>query len=104
MLTFLKNLFTPSPSVDLKELVKKGAVIIDVRTPGEFAGGHIKGSKNIPLQSLPNKINKISKTKPVILCCASGARSGSAKRMLKAQGFTDVHNGGGWHQLQHKIN
>lgn len=91
------------PQVDFKELVQNGAQIIDVRTPGEFQGGHIKGSVNIPLQSLGNNFSKINKDKPVITCCASGMRSASAKSMLKSNGFTEVHNGGGWMSLQSKI-
>ena len=82
MFGFLKNLFGGT-SVDFAELVKNGAQIIDVRTPGEFNGGHIKGAKNIPLQSLGNNLSKINKNKPVITCCASGARSAAAKNILQ---------------------
>ena len=102
MLGFLKNLFGGT-SVDFAELVKNGAQIIDVRTPGEFNGGHIKGAKNIPLQSLGNNLSKINKNKPVITCCASGARSAAAKNILQNSGFTEVYNGGGWHSLKSKI-
>jgi phage shock protein E len=98
---FLSNLFGGS-KVDLKDLVKQGAVVIDVRTPGEFQGGHIKGSINIPLQSLDGSLSKIKRDKPVITCCASGMRSGSAKSILKSKGY-DVHNGGGWISLQSKL-
>ena len=102
MFGFLKNLFGGT-SVDFAELVKNGAQIIDVRTPGEFNGGHIKGAKNIPLQSLGNNLSKINKKKPVITCCASGARSAAAKNILQNSGFTEVYNGGGWHSLKSKI-
>lgn len=91
------------PKVDLKELIKKGAQIIDVRTKDEFQGGHIPGSVNIPLQNLSGNLSKIKKDKPVITCCASGMRSASAKSILKSNGFTEVHNGGGWMSLQNKI-
>ena len=91
------------PKVDLKELMKKGAQIIDVRTKDEFQGGHIRGSVNIPLQNLNGNLSKIKKDKPVITCCASGMRSASAKSSLKSNGFTEVHNGGGWMSLQNKI-
>ena len=66
MLAFLKKLFGGS-SVDYAELVKNGAQIIDVRTSGEFAAGHIKGSKNIPLQNLKQSLGKINKNKPIKL-------------------------------------
>ena len=90
-------------SVDYAQLVKDGALILDVRTPGEYAGGHIKGSKNIPLQSLQQQLGKIPKDKVIITCCASGMRSGSAKSMLLSNGFKEVHNGGGWMSLRGKI-
>lgn len=102
MFGFLKKLFGGS-TVDLKELVKNGAQIIDVRTPAEFNGGHIKGAKNIPLQSLNQNLGKINKNKPVITCCASGARSAAAKNILLNNGFSEVHNGGGWNSLKSKL-
>jgi rhodanese-related sulfurtransferase len=102
MFRFLKNLFGGT-SVDFAELVKNGAQIIDVRTPAEFNGGHIQGAKNIPLQSLNQNLSKINKNKPVITCCASGARSAAAKSILKNSGFAEVYNGGGWSGLKSKI-
>lgn len=99
---FFSNLFSPKEQVDLKEWVRNGAQIIDVRTPGEFSSGHVKGSKNIPLQLLGTQLSKIDKNKPVITCCASGNRSGSAKSMLSSKGFK-VANGGGWRALQAKL-
>ncbi len=99
MFQFLKNLVSSEESVDLAELHKSGAKIIDVRTADEYKSGHIKGSKNIPLQILSNHINKLNPSEPIIICCASGARSGSAKKMLTSNGFENVHNGGGWQYL-----
>jgi rhodanese-related sulfurtransferase len=90
-------------SADYAQLVKDGAIILDVRTPGEYAGGHIKGSKNIPLQSLQQNLSEIPKDKVIITCCASGMRSGSAKSILLSSGFKEVHNGGGWMSLKGKI-
>ena len=103
MFKALKSFFSREEPVDLAELYQNGASIIDVRTPGEFSMGHIKGSKNIPLQNLKNQLKKINKTKPVIVCCASGARSSSARRILKNEGFEDVYNGGGWQYLQSQL-
>lgn len=90
-------------SADFAQLVKDGAIILDVRTPGEYAGGHIKGSKNIPLQSIQQNLSNIPKDKVIITCCASGMRSGSAKSILLSNGFKEVHNGGGWMSLKGKI-
>jgi len=100
-MSLLKRLFGGT-SVDFAELVKRGAVIIDVRTPAEYKGGYINGSVNIPLQSLQANLGKIPKNKTIITCCASGMRSGSAKSILKSAGY-DVHNGGGWTTLRSKI-
>jgi phage shock protein E len=97
----LSKLF--GPKVDFAELVKSGAVILDVRTPDEFKRGHIKGAINIPLQTLHNQLNRLNKDKTIITCCASGMRSSSAKSMLASAGFKDVHNGGGWMSLNSKI-
>ena len=96
------NLFKSAPAVDFKELKTKGAVIVDVRTPGEFSQGHVKGSINIPLQNLAAQANKIPKGKPVITCCASGMRSASGKSMLNNLGF-EAYNGGPWGTLENKL-
>ena len=91
-------------SESVKEFMEKGAVILDVRSPGEFQTGHIKGSKNIPLNIISSKINDIKKlNKPVIACCASGMRSAQATSILKSNGINAI-NGGGWSSLQNKIN
>lgn len=84
---------------DLKEVIAKGATIIDVRSKGEYGTGHAKGSINIPLDTLQGYMSKLDKKKPVITCCASGMRSSSAKSMLKANGFEEVHNAGPWQNL-----
>lgn len=98
MINFLKNLF--GNGADISELISNGAVIVDVRTAGEYAGGHLKRSVNIPLDQLKNKLSKLDKSKPIITCCASGMRSASAKSILKSNGFEEVHNGGGWSSLR----
>ncbi|MCU0451680.1 MAG: rhodanese-like domain-containing protein [Bernardetiaceae bacterium] len=103
MIAFLKKLLRPNPQVDFKALLQNGAQLIDVRTPAEFAGGHIKGAMNIPLQDLPRHLSKVKPNRPIIVCCASGMRSGAAKRLLVAQGYPEVHNGGGWTSLQNRL-
>lgn len=70
--------------------------VVDVRTPAEFAGGHVKGSINIPLQELVERIEEVKKLEqPFILCCASGNRSGQATAYLKSLGI-QCENGGSW--------
>lgn len=101
MIQTLKNIFGIGPKVDMGELIAKGAIIIDVRSKGEYAGGHLKNSVNIPLNSLSGNIkNTKSKDHPIITCCASGMRSSNAKSFLKGQGYTNVHNGGSWFSLK----
>lgn len=84
---------------DYAQLLKDGAVIIDVRSPQEYAQGAIPGSENIPLGSIPSRIKQIKSLEiPVICVCASGMRSGSAKAQLKAAGV-DAYNGGPWTKM-----
>ena len=103
MFDSIKQLLGLAPKVNYSELVKNGAQIIDVRTPGEFKAGHISGAVNIPLQTISSQLGRIKKDKPVITCCASGMRSASAKSILKSNGFVEVYNGGGWMSLQGKL-
>jgi len=69
--------------------------IVDVRTPGEFVGGHVADSVNIPLNEVVSRIEELKTMQPLVLCCASGGRSGQAADYLSEQGL-DVVNGGGW--------
>jgi rhodanese-related sulfurtransferase len=78
------------------ELRRQGAQIVDVRGPGEFAGGHAEGSINIPLQELDQRIAELDPSRWVIVCCASGTRSAMARRKLRAHGFERVLNAGPW--------
>jgi rhodanese-related sulfurtransferase len=104
MIAALKELLGMGPKVDYAQLVKEGAIILDVRNKGEYAGGHIKGSINISVDTLSNNLSKLKdKDKTIITCCASGMRSASAKGILKSNGYTHVHNGGGWSSLQNKL-
>lgn len=103
MINAKKKLFGFDTKVDYSDLVKQGAIILDVRSKGEYQSGHIKGSINIPVDTLNNNLNTLKKDKPIITCCASGMRSASAKSILKSNGYTEVHNGGGWSSLQNKI-
>jgi len=83
----------------IEEFISKEAIVLDVRTTAEYSNGAIPGSKNIPLQTLNNKIAIIKKlNKPVITCCASGMRSATAASILKNNGV-EAMNGGGWQSL-----
>lgn len=102
MLTLIKKLFNRKKT-DFAGLIKQGALIIDVRTPGEFSSGHIKSSRNIPLDQLKAKIADLKKlNKPVITVCRSGARSAMAKSQLVSNGLI-AYNGGPWNVLENKI-
>ncbi len=83
------------------DILARGGKVIDVRSQSEYRNGHIKNSINIPLADILNgvKRNGINKETPLILCCASGARSASAKRFLIKEGYTNVYNGGSLHKL-----
>lgn len=96
---FFDSLFNRSTAsaVDYTEKIKNGALVIDVRSPGEFNGGHVKGSTNIPLQNIANSLNKL-KGKEVILVCRSGARAGQAKGILQNAGIT-AYNAGAWQNI-----
>jgi phage shock protein E len=80
----------------IKEKIAAGAKVVDVRSPAEFADGAYPGAVNIPLPALPARMSELDpKEKPIVLYCASGARSGQAMRFLKQNGFADVVNAGG---------
>lgn len=102
MFDSIKKLFGIQP-VDYKDLVNNGAKIIDVRSKSEFSGGHIKKAVCVPLDQVQNAMKKYKKTDVIITCCQSGARSGAARRMLKANGYQNVYNGGSWMSLRNKI-
>ncbi|MBS2213401.1 rhodanese-like domain-containing protein [Carboxylicivirga mesophila] len=91
---------------EVLEAIERGARIIDVRTPQEFKYGYIDGSVNIPLERLNDSaIKKLKKLNaPLVVCCASGMRSASAKGMLIQNGIAEVHNAGGWHKLDRWLN
>ncbi len=80
--------------------IKAGAAIIDVRTPEEFEDEHYPEARNIPVNELAARAAEIGpKDKPVVLYCASGARSAMGARLLKMSGFADVVNAGGLYDM-----
>lgn len=83
--------------MNIEKIIKeKQGTIIDVRSQEEFRGGNVVGSINIPLQEIPQRTEELKNLKtPLVLCCASGNRSGQAHRYLTQQGF-ECYNGGSW--------
>lgn len=82
------------------EWIEQGAVIVDVRTPQEFAADHLDNAKNYPLSELDKHFANIDKDTRIVLYCRSGNRSGQAFRYLQSQGFTNLHNAGGLVEMQ----
>ena len=88
-----------SASAGIRE-IPEGALIVDVRTPGEFKASHFPGAVNIPLDNLEARLSEFGdKNGPVVVYCRSGRRSGIAKDILTRKGFTKVQNGGGLNQM-----
>lgn len=87
----------------IQEIVKQAqGTIVDVRTPAEFMGGSVEGAINVPLHELPDRIEELKQLQqPLLLCCASGSRSGRAQQFLASQGFSDAINGGPWTEVNY---
>ena len=83
----------------LPALRQQGATLVDVRSSAEFAGGNAPGTVNIPLPELGSRLSEVPRHAPVVVCCASGTRSGMAKMLLKKNGYTQVFNVGKWSNL-----
>lgn len=84
----------------LKEALRKGAIIIDVRTAAEYDRGHIPDAFNIPVDRINLSIQRLKDAKmPLIVCCNSGARSSTALQLLKTKGVKKVYNGGSWENV-----
>jgi phage shock protein E len=98
-MSFIRKILGLGPKVNCHELLNNGAILIDVRTPGEYAQGKVKGSQNVPLDNLTGKLPKIKAlNKTIVLCCASGMRSGRATSILKQNGI-EAYNGGAWNKF-----
>ena len=86
--------------MNIQDLINDNAItIVDVRTAGEFMGGNVLGSINIPLDEVVERIEELRAMQPKVLCCASGNRSGQAVTYLSSNGFDEVYNGGGWQMV-----
>ena len=104
MCGIFKNMFAPTDNSNLKEVVKNGAFLVDVRTPAEFSGGSVKGAVNIPLDKVPSQLSKFKNKKSIVVFCRSGSRSGQAKSILESNGFQNVINGGTWQNVKQIVN
>ena len=105
MFGFLKNLGQTGPtSEELKQYKADGATFLDVRSPGEYAEGHIPGAPNIPVQVIDQQLEAIKKMQqPIITYCRSGGRAGSATNYLKKNGI-ESFNAGGFDSLSTMLN
>ncbi len=99
MINILKLLFGGGKSVNLTNVIAEGAFLVDVRSAGEFAEGHVKNSVNIPVDSIAGQLVKFKNKKNIVVFCRSGNRSSMAKSILEKNGFTNVINGGTWHHV-----
>jgi phage shock protein E len=84
---------------ELEDIIKKGALIIDVRTQKEYKEGHIAGSLNISLDEIKQAMSWLIKDVPIILVCTSGISSAFAKKILEKNGYEKVYNGGSWNNF-----
>lgn len=91
---FIKKIFGSEDSEKLKEAIKNGATLIDVRSKGEFASGSIKNAVNIPLNEIQNQKSNLKNQENIVVFCRSGMRSKQAQSILKQAGFENVFNGG----------
>jgi len=86
--------------MNLVELINYSqTTIVDVRTTEEFLQGNVKGSINIPLDEVVDRVEELKQMQPLILCCLSGGRSGQATDYLQSLGYKKVYNGGGWEEV-----
>lgn len=99
-MNIFKQLFGSSEKVDLKDVIAEGAFLVDVRTPAEFAAGHVKGSVNIPLDKVTSQLTKFANKNNIVVFCKSGGRSTMAKAILNNAGFKNVVNGKTWENVK----
>lgn len=104
MFKIFKNFFAKQDNRELSEAINNGVFLVDVRTPGEFAGGSVKDAVNIPLDKLQALMSRFKDKKNIIVFCRSGNRSIQAKNILEQNGFQQVINGGALQQVNQIIN
>ncbi len=99
MFRMFKELFSAPDNSKLIAEIRRGAYLVDVRSPSEFAAGTVAGSVNIPLGQLESRLEKFRGKKRIVVFCRTGGRSGQAKSILERNGITDVINGGSWQNV-----
>ncbi len=99
MFDFLKNIFSSPDNTGLTEAIREGALLVDVRSPGEFASGSVKGAVNIPLDRVAGELPRFKGKSGIVVFCLSGNRAGQAKRILEQNGFQNIINGGTWRNV-----
>lgn len=102
-MSFLSAIFGSQDNTKLKEVIQEGAFLVDVRMPGEFASGSVKGAVNIPLDKVSSQLAKFKGKKNIVVFCRSGNRSGQAKSILEQNGIQNVINGGTWSNVNQCI-
>ncbi|MBK6391097.1 MAG: rhodanese-like domain-containing protein [Saprospiraceae bacterium] len=95
----INTLFPKKEVIDLKSIIAQGAMLVDVRNPDEYKSGHVKGSVNIPLDQISQRLDRFKNKNTIVVFCRSGARSKMAQSILKSNGVTNVINGGGWQEV-----
>lgn len=100
MFGIFKTLFSQGDSEGLRNALQKKALLVDVRTPGEFATGSVSGAVNIPLDRVEQSLSRFKGHETVVVFCRCGMRSSQAKDILVRNGFKDVVNGGTWEKVR----
>lgn len=101
---FFSALFGKIDNSQLITVIREGAVLVDVRSSGEFSTGSVNGAINIPLDQLRNQLGKLKGKKNIVVFCLSGNRSGQAKTILEQSNFKNVTNGGTWKNVNEVVN
>ncbi len=101
---FFSAIFGKTDNTQLSKAIKEGAMLVDVRTPGEFSSGTVKGAINVPLEQLQAQIAKFKGKKNIVVFCRSGNRSNQAKNILTQNSFQNVINGGTWKNVNDVVN
>lgn len=103
MFQFLRKFFSKQEDNQLREIIARGAFLVDVRTPKEFATGSVRGAKNIPLDQIPQNLSLFKERGDIIVFCKSGIRSARAQEILQHHGIEQVYNGVSWLHVERMV-